>query len=74
MAATAMTMRSNVANIGDMAFLDWDVFLVGIFYRTFHLYRKVFVLYLTCMNRESAFWIIRKLNKKEEAVNFLQSP
>jgi hypothetical protein len=30
MAATAMTMRSNVASIGDIAFLDGKFFLVSI--------------------------------------------
>jgi hypothetical protein len=34
MAATAMTIRSNVASIGDMAFLDLNIFLIDI---AFHL-------------------------------------
>jgi hypothetical protein len=29
MAATAITINSNVASIGDMAFLDFNMFLVG---------------------------------------------
>jgi len=36
MAATAMTIRSNVASIGDMAFLEFKNFLIGIF--LLHLY------------------------------------
>ena len=31
MAATAITIRSNVAKIGDMAFLDANIFLIDIF-------------------------------------------
>ena len=30
MAATAITINSNVASIGDMAFLDFNMFLVDI--------------------------------------------
>jgi hypothetical protein len=32
MAATAMTMRSNVAKIGDMAFFDFNMYLIDIFH------------------------------------------
>ena len=34
MAATAMTMRSSVASMGDMAFLDFNIFLMVV---RFHL-------------------------------------
>ena len=34
MAATAMTMRSNVAKIGEMAFLFLNILLIDIFIRT----------------------------------------
>ena len=32
MAATAMTINSNVASIGDMAFLDLNMFFVNMFF------------------------------------------
>ena len=49
MAATAMTMSSNVASMGDMAFLEWKIFRVDIFLIPSVCLVKVCILYLTCM-------------------------
>jgi len=70
MAATAMTMRSSVANIGDMAFLECNIFRIDIFLIPAFTYGTVFILYLTCMKQESAFQIIRKPNKKRCSLAF----
>ena len=49
MAATAMTMRSNVASMGDMAFLERKIFRVDIFFSYLYLFSEsmyfVFNLY-----------------------------
>jgi hypothetical protein len=55
MAATAITISSSVASIGDMAFLDFNMFFVN----TFHLLlcRNPRIGYLTYVNLKSAFRI-----------------
>jgi hypothetical protein len=51
-----MTTRSNVANIGDMAFLDFNIVLIDVFYHLVIIKKSAFV-YLTCMNPEFTFKI-----------------
>jgi len=56
-AATAMTINSNVASIGDMAFLDFNMFLA----KQLHLWclGNAHIPYLTYMNSKSVLTICR---------------
>jgi hypothetical protein len=56
MAATAITINSNVASIGDMAFLDFNMFLVDMS-SPFYCLENPTITYLTCMNSKSTFKI-----------------
>src|SRR3989304_8424496 len=58
MAATAMTMRSNVAKMGDMAFLEFNILLIDIFIRILIFwFERWRFCYLTRMKTESTFGI-----------------